>query len=306
MTLLRNALLLVLVLATATFAGWEHDLAVADKLLESGYYEAAIEDYQKIVTSYPDLVPAVDRAWFGMGRAYHVTGNVSASKVALEKCLERNLDESAATGARQLYRQMKDEASAQKQEMEKAVQFFEGRYHNTSWLNIITKLFDYFDLRKARKQYAEAEEYDNTFNPRYLIDSVPLAKPADNQQNFTLTADEMDKLLNKVATNQTGTTPADSAKPAEEDTTTSEAGDGDETAAVETPVEETTSNTTLSANPHADLKVRRDAYLETYRKLQEALRGKNQLAIQEANTAFQQASKAYKEAQQAVAAMQNP
>ena len=305
MTLLRNALLLVLVLATATFAGWEHDLAVADKLLESGYYEAAIEDYQKIVTAYPDQVPAVDRAWFGMGRAYHVTGNMPAAKVALEKCLERNLDEAAATGARQIYRQMKEEASLQKQEMEKAVQFFEGRYHNTSWLNIITKLFDYFDLRKARKQYAEAEAHDNEFDPRYLIDAVGMNKPAEGQQNFTLTADEMDKMLNKIATNQTGAV-VDTAKPAEEDTTATDGGTADATVQVETPAEETTTDTTLSANPHADLKERRDSYLEAYRKLQEALRGKNQLAIQEANEAFQKAQQSYKEAQQAVAAMQNP
>ena len=305
MILLRNALLLVLVLATATFAGWEHDLAVADKLLESGYYEAAIEDYQKIVTAYPDQVPAVDRAWFGMGRAYHVTGNMSASKVALEKCLERNLDETATTGARQIYRQMKDEASLQKQEMEKAVQFFESRYHNTSWLNIITKLFDYFDLRKARKQYAEAEEQDIEFDPRYLIDPVGLSKPAEGQQTFTLTADEMDNLLNKVANNGTGAV-VDSAKPAEDDTVTTDAGTTDATVEVDTTADETTTDTSLSANPHADLKERRDSYLEAYRKLQEALRGKNQLAIQEANEAFQKAQQAYKAAQQAVAALQNP
>jgi len=297
MNVLKHALLLTVVLVAAVNAGsWEHDLAVADKLLEAGYYEAAIEDYQKIVTAYPDLTPAVDRAWFGMGRAYHATGNVPAAKVALEKCLERSGDATAADGARSLYRQLKNEASLQAQEMDRAVQFFETRYHTTSWLNIITKLFDYFDLRKARKRFTEADDYDKSFDPRYLIDPVDVAKPADGTTS-TLTAAEMEALLNKAGS-AADVTAIDEAKPAEE------LGTDDGTTTTVEPVATTETAPAVSANPHADLKERRDTYLEAYRVLQEALRGQNQPAIQQANETFQQAQQAYKEAQAAVAALQ--
>lgn len=301
MNVLRNALLLTLVFALPVLAGtWEHDLAVADKLLENGYYEAAIEDYQKIVTTYADQTPAVDRAWFGMARAYQVTGNTDAAKLAAEKCLERNLDETAASGARELYRQMKEEAHLQQQELQNAVTYFENKYQMTSWLNIITKLFDYFDLRKARKRFAEADEYDSSFNPRYLIDPVDMAKPADGAagaDTFTLTSDEMNQLLTRIASNDGTTT---------EDTTDATDTVGDDTADV-TVADETVADTTttVAADPHADLQARRETYLEAYRTLQEALRGRNQLAIQQANDAFRQAQEAYKEAQQSVAALQN-
>lgn len=302
MKTLTNALLLTLALTAVALAGsWQTELAVADKLLESGYYEAAVEDYQKLVTTYSGQAPVVDRAWFGMARAYHAQGNTSAAKVSLEKCLERDQDVEATTGARQLYRQLKDEARLQAQQTEQAVQFFEARYYSTSWLNIITKLFDYFDLRKARKELTTASEYDGSFNPRYLID--PVALPANQdaagtgaERTFTLTAEEMDALLQKLQTG-TGT--------ATEDATAAVGADDEVQPTVETPAA-TAAPAELSANPHADLKERRDAYLAAYRVLQDALRGQNQQEIQRANDAFQAAQRAYVQAQQAVAALQNP
>ena len=315
MKVLNGALILSFLLCSSLLAGWQNDLAVADKLLESGYYEAAIEDYQRIVSTYADMSPAVDRAWWGMGKAYHITGNMDAAKLALEKCLERDMDETACSGARELYRQMANEASLQKQEMEKAVQFFEMRYHNTSWLNIITKLFDYFDLRKARKEFTQAQEHADTFDPRYLIDPVNIegdSGEAEGNKSFELTAEEMDALLNKAARNQEGTSAQDidagsSGEDSAEDSSETMA-EGEELAETEEAVEQEreTESQELSANPHADLKERRDNYLEAYRTLQDALRGKDQRAIQQANEAFQRAQSSYKEAQQAVAAMQNP
>lgn len=300
MVLLRNALLLSLVLVTAVVAGtWEHDLAVADSLFANGYYEAAIDDYQKLVTSYPDQVPVVDRAWFGMARCYKVLGNTDSCKVALEKVLERGLDPTAADGARLVYREMKREAELRKNEAEQAKNFYEMRYAQTSWLNVITKVFDWFDRRKSRKAFDEAAAVDGTFNPRYLIDPVtPVTAPTDGADHFTLTADEMQKLLDAAATAN--------AKTDIDDLSTDTGVIGDDTAA-------TTIDATVGADaampvtvsPSTDLKECRDAYLTAYRALQDALRDKNQLAIQQANEAFQKALAQYKAAQAAVAAAQS-
>lgn len=300
MVLLKNALLISLVLATAAMAGtWEHDLAVADSLFTNGYYEAAIDDYQKLVTSFPDQVPVVDRAWFGMARCYKVLGNVDGTKVALEKVLERDLDPTATDGARVVYREMKREAELRKNEAEQAKNFYEMRYEQTSWLNIITKVFDWFDRRKSRKVFDEAAAVDATYNPRYLIDPVtPVAVATDTADHFTLTADEMQKLLDAAA--------AANAKTDIDDLSTDAGVIGDDTAAAT--IDATVgadASMPVTVSPSTDLKECRDAYLTAYRALQDALRDKNQLAIQQANESFQKALAQYKAAQAAVAAAQS-
>jgi tetratricopeptide (TPR) repeat protein len=270
--------------ASLANASWEHDIAVADKLVDSGYYDAAIADYQKAVTTYSNQSPAEDKAWYGLTRAYHLSGNIPAAKLAAEKCLEINNDEVSASGARELYRTLQGEAHSRKLELEKAYNYYQYEYDKTSWLNIITKVLNYVDLRKVRKEFNVAEEYDKTFNPRYLIDPVVIDKPIedliitdpnDQAEEYTDTA------LNDIDTSTTiGADFNDTAN------------DGSSTQVV---IQQ------AAKDPNVVLKESREKYLEAYRVLQEALRGQNQQKVQLANDAFQSASKAYKEAQSMVA-----
>ena len=280
------ALLVTLVSgASLASASWEHDVAVADKLVDSGYYDAAVADYQKVVTTYSGQSPAEDRAWFGLTRAYHLQGNIPAAKLAAEKCLEINNDETSAAGARELYKALQNEAHSRKLELEKAYNYYQFEYKKTSWLNIITKVLNYFDLRKVRKDFNEAEEYDKTFNPRYLIDPVVIEKPVEDViiSDSLNDASNYTDPLNEMIDNQELSKTVDSDFDNTVDTT------------AEVVVQE------ASKDPNVVLKESRETYLEAYRVLQEALRGQNQQEVQQANDVFQSASKAYKEAQSMVA-----
>jgi tetratricopeptide (TPR) repeat protein len=285
-----TAYLLVAVVAFSwagmALAGWEYDIAVADKLMDSGYYDAAVSEYQKIATTYSGQSPAEDKAWFGLSRAYHLSGNIPAAKLSAEKCLEIGNDQESDAGARELYKTLQSEAHAKKLEVEKAYQYYETEYKRTSWLNIITKVLNYFDLRKVRKELNEAEEYDSTFEPKYLIDPIVIEKPAE--EVIDVAAD----------------------KPAEDITIDDQSGnetlDSDMAVIDDEPVVQETEVVITEAAPSSDpavvLQQTRETYLAAYRKLQEALQGQNQQEVQAANEAFQAASKAYKEAQAVVAA----
>jgi len=284
------ALILLFSVHTPANASWEHDLAVADKLLDSGYYDAAVVDYQKIAITYADQSPASDRAWFGLSRAYHLSANIPAAKLAAEKCLEIGSDEAASTGARELYRTLQSEAHTKKLELEKAYNYYQFEYKRTSWLNIITKFLNYRDLRKVRKQFNAADEYDKTFNPRYLIDPIVIETPVD-PVDTTIVDDsaKTKETLNQVMNN------SNLAKNIDPEIDTVDESRG---------VEATVVITEAPKDANTILKESREKYLATYRTLQDALRTQNQQEVQVANSAFQAASKAYKEAQSQVAANQ--
>lgn len=265
----------------AATGSWEYDLAVADRLLEHGYLDSALEDYQGIITSYPDQTPAVDRAWLGLGKCYDAQGDLSRAKACLEQTLERNADAQAVEAARNLYIQQKQSADAELGETQRALDYFQMRYDSTSWLDIFNKVFALVDLRKARKANEEKDGLVKSFNPRYLIPPVIPAGvvPVTDSSSFAPTADELASALDMVPESTV------SEKAEEPVVTTAD------------PV--VTVTTTATGNE--ELGSKREAYLAAYRDLQSALASKNQMAIQQATTRFQEAVAAYNGARDAAA-----
>lgn len=275
-------LLLSSSLLPAATGSWEYDLAVADRLFENGYLDAALEDYQGIITGYPEQVPAVDRAWLGLGKVYDAQGDLSRSKACLEQSLERNADSLAVEAARGLYIKQKQTADAAQAETQRALDYFQYRYDSISWLDIFNKVFALVDLRKARKANEEQSELVGSFNPRYLIEPV-VAAGVVPVTTYQPSEAELAAALNMV--------------PESSDDTVREAATP--TASTET-VTETPVTVTTTATGNEELSSKREAYLAAYRDLQSALASKNQLAIQQATTRFQEAVANYNNARDVV------
>lgn len=287
----------------AAGVGWQYDLAMADSLFQHGYLDAAQEDYQKIVANYPNVVPAVDRGWLGLGKVYDARGDATRAKACFEQVLERNSDTTAVNEARAMYVQEKKVADAELVEAERSVSYFEYRYYNTSWLDIFNKIFCYVDLRKARKTLDTKTTAVKSFDPRYLIPPVVTPVVATGDAEFAVSAEELSQILKMVPEEEASTLAATGAGTTGTGTTAIGTPDGG-TATAETPVAEPTTapiSAVATSTEIEELKARRETYLAAYRDLQAALKTKNQVVIQTATSTFQQAVAAYNTARAAVA-----
>lgn len=276
--------------------GWEYEIEVANRLLQSGYLDAAQTDFTKILTAYPDESPAIDLAWMGLSQVHQARGDTLKARSSLNEVLRRDNDDGLSNQARQSYRRLASEAELQINEARRAVYYYEQRYMTTSWLNPFGKAFRWWDLRKARRSLTKLEEGVGDFDPRFLID--PVAKPsrmasvdaavdAAASGDFQLSADEMQALLNQAAAAQ-GTGAAASTSPGGSTVPAGTEAGSTANASVDPPA------TTAAAS--VDLDTLKSSYLSTYQDLRAALASGDQGNIQAATAAYQAAKTAYEQA----------
>lgn len=172
-SIMTTILTLTLLAGTASAQDWQKDLDTAEKLLASGYHDAAQEDFEAILRKYEANGVAVSRGWFGLARVHSEKNEPELAKSSLEEVLKLNADPSSAGEARGMYGQLKQQADYQVQQSAMAMQFMEYRYYSIPWYNVLAKAFTYYDLRSVKQQYEKAQANANTFNPRYLISDGP-------------------------------------------------------------------------------------------------------------------------------------
>ncbi len=275
--------------------GWQYDLEVATRLLESGYLSQAQTDFEKILTSYPDNTPAMDRAWLGLAKVHQARGDVARARSSLQEVLRRDLDPGPVAEARQRYRVLYAEAEIQINEARRAVFYYEDRLARTSWLNPFGKLFHWLDARKAGKYYDQARAELELFDPRFLIEPVAKpppalasATPADG--TFTLTAEEMQALLNQQAL---ASTQPPAGVPSPTSGSALPSASGTEVSAI------LPSATSATPSASVDIEDAKRDYLATYQTLREALGSGDNARIQAASTAYQRAKEIYESARTA-------
>lgn len=280
--------------------GWEYDIQVADKLFQSGYLDAAEQDYTKILTAYPDSVAGIDEAWLGLARVGQARGETARARASLQEVLRRDRSPLAAAEARDRYRQLRAEAEVQLSESRRAVFYYDDRLKRTSWMNPFGKLFNWLDLRRAQKDYDTRLAELNNFDPRFLIE--PVAKPSQlasldgeaavgatgDAGEYRLTPEEMAALLR-----QNGGTPAGDALASD--------GSGDGAAPTGTGTSDPVATSgggaeVASSGGAVDLETAQASYFATYQTLRQALASGDAAAIQQATAAYQAAKTGYEAA----------
>ncbi len=266
---------------------WRQDLKVADELYSQHYYTTAIQDYQKIVASYPQIDEAVDFGWLGMGRCYQALEDFDSAKSCYEQVLERKKTPEAVKQAHGLYKALYDEARIGLEAAARELDYFSRRYEYCPWYNFIYKFFFYLDYREAQKNYDKAKERAESFDPHYLIDYIPVAQQGDSDASETPVT----------------STPTVAQEDTASSSTNSTNGGGSASSEVAPASKGETSPGTEPEGGQAidELKRKADEYNRTYRAYVEALRSGDRLRIKEANEAFQRAAEAYKEARRRAA-----
>lgn len=285
-------------------------------LLEAGYIDAAQENYQRALNVAPDNDPVMDRAWYGLARVHMSRHDVELAKTAVEEILSRNLDPTSVARGRDLYTALRAEAQVAYVEAQRALDFYNWRYHSIPGLNIISKIFAYMDLRKSRERFNQAAEVLDSFNPRYLIG--PVSGSPHGSETVTMSQTQLASLLDQIPTSSSDTytvvegvhspSPEDTPVAPIIPTASEQTGSASETAggaasatevATQTP-EGAAASSTGAASERDELQSSRDSYLDAYRKLQDALRSGNQGSIAQASQAFQEANRRYSNARRSL------
>lgn len=288
--------------ATAAFL-----IAEGNALFTAGYYDAALQDFQRVINIEPDSSTLVSKGWYGLARVYMAQGNIELAKTSLEEVLTRNNDAESAAASRDIYKTLKTQADSAASQAQQALLYYQWRYQSTSFFSFISKFFAWRDLKNAEKAYEAAQMTAAAFNPRYLIAPIQNYAASEIGTSSTTAASETGtSLVQTLPTEGTGTTAGTGVSTTAQASTPAPAVTANGTVAQPTTVAPAaaSSSTAATAAPADNLTAKRQAYLEAYKNLQTAMSSKDAAAIQAATKGFQEAMKAYNEARNRAASAQ--